>query len=634
MTLLLPLGLIGLLSIALLVLIYVLRPNYQNKLVSTTFVWKLSMRYRKKRLPMSRLRNLLILICQLLLLASLAMMMAQPVVPITTGTSDNEKIAIIDASASMMVASGNQTRFQRALDRVRELAETTLEQEDGILSIIVADTEAYPAVTRATHENSDEAMSAIAELASGNACGYGSADIDGAAQLAEDILQINSRSEVIFYTATTHSGTGSFTVEIVASDDDWNAAILGVTPVLENTNTYSFDIDVGCFGLTSSVTITCDLYNYNGTISQATAITTEYFSDAEEQKTVTFNYNDFRGVSAAIYSFDYMMVSIDAKDSLQTDNTFTVYGGTKPVLNVQYSTSETDSFWSSGVHTAASEFRESWDIRLDQVAPANAVTEGFDLYIFEGTAPERMPDDGVVILSNPDRAPENADFTLSSEVTNVPFDTPFESLGQHPLTQYMLPSLIAAGSYRTVTSSDGYDELLSLDDRPVLFAKNTPEKKVILFTAGLQTSTFAVTEFAKLVYNIFNYYFPPTLQKNAYEVGEQVTINARGEQLKVDLPAGQGSLDSFESLPATITASTPGSYTVTQTIITGSPVTDNFFVHIPNAESNISRIADPLPEIFAPDTSEEGYDELILWFAIAAIVLFAAEWLLHSRENL
>ena len=54
MTLLLPLGLIGLLSIALLVLIYVLRPNYQNKLVSTTFVWKLSMRYRKKRLPMSR----------------------------------------------------------------------------------------------------------------------------------------------------------------------------------------------------------------------------------------------------------------------------------------------------------------------------------------------------------------------------------------------------------------------------------------------------------------------------------------------------------------------------------------------------------------------------------------------------
>ena len=117
-------------------------------------------------------------------------------------------------------------------------------------------------------------------------------------------------------------------------------------------------------------------------------------------------------------------------------------------------------------------------------------------------------------------------------------------------------------------------------------------------------------------------------------MGEQVTINARGEQLKVDLPAGQGSLDSFESLPATITASTPGSYTVTQTIITGSPVTDNFFVHIPNAESNISRIADPLPEIFAPDTSEEGYDELILWFAIAAIVLFAAEWLLHSRENL
>ena len=65
MTLLLPLGLLGLLSLAVLILIYVIRPNYQNKLVSTTYVWKLSMKYRKKRLPISKLRNLLILLCQL-----------------------------------------------------------------------------------------------------------------------------------------------------------------------------------------------------------------------------------------------------------------------------------------------------------------------------------------------------------------------------------------------------------------------------------------------------------------------------------------------------------------------------------------------------------------------------------------
>ena len=62
MTLLLPLGLLGLISLAVLLLIYLLRPNYQQKLVSSTFVWKLSLKYKKNRMPISRLRNILILI--------------------------------------------------------------------------------------------------------------------------------------------------------------------------------------------------------------------------------------------------------------------------------------------------------------------------------------------------------------------------------------------------------------------------------------------------------------------------------------------------------------------------------------------------------------------------------------------
>ena len=38
MTFLTPLGLLGLLGIAVLILIYIIRPNYQQKLISTTFV--------------------------------------------------------------------------------------------------------------------------------------------------------------------------------------------------------------------------------------------------------------------------------------------------------------------------------------------------------------------------------------------------------------------------------------------------------------------------------------------------------------------------------------------------------------------------------------------------------------------
>ena len=64
MTWLLPIGFLGLIGVALLIVIYIIKPNYQNKYVSTTFVWKLSLKYKKNRLPISRLNNIVTFICQ------------------------------------------------------------------------------------------------------------------------------------------------------------------------------------------------------------------------------------------------------------------------------------------------------------------------------------------------------------------------------------------------------------------------------------------------------------------------------------------------------------------------------------------------------------------------------------------
>ena len=46
MSFLAPLGFIGLLGVLALILIYILKPNYQQKFISSTFVWRLSQRYK------------------------------------------------------------------------------------------------------------------------------------------------------------------------------------------------------------------------------------------------------------------------------------------------------------------------------------------------------------------------------------------------------------------------------------------------------------------------------------------------------------------------------------------------------------------------------------------------------------
>ena len=67
-----PLGLLGLLGILVLIIIYIIKPNYQQKFVSSTYIWKLSLKYRKRRIPTSKLRDLLLILCQVLILAGAA----------------------------------------------------------------------------------------------------------------------------------------------------------------------------------------------------------------------------------------------------------------------------------------------------------------------------------------------------------------------------------------------------------------------------------------------------------------------------------------------------------------------------------------------------------------------------------
>lgn len=631
MTLLLPLGLLGLLSLAVLILIYVLRPNYQQKLVSSTFVWKLSLKYRKNRLPISRLRNLLILIFQILLLACMAVMMAQPAVPVVSGTSKNEKVAIIDASASMMVASENQTRFERALDEVQAMANETLSHEDGVVSVILADSDAHFVISRLTSENAAQFESQLSVLRDENACSYGSADIDGAAELAEQVLQINSEAEVLFYTGTEYINKGSFNVVDVSADDDWNAAVLNVTPVL-NENVYSFSVEVGCFGVSKSVTVSCEIFGVNGSTSGTRTAQKElYFSDNNAQQTVTFASADFSGGGESISSYTEMYVHIDEEDSFQRDNWFNVYGGTRPVLKVQYSSSSANNFYGGVLRTARTYYNNVWDIQIDQVLPENAKTEGYDLYIFEHTMPEVTPADGVVIFSNPDKAPEGSGFNVLG-VNEVDPDSTLASGTSSPITQYMDPTRIKVAQYSTIENTGGYDELFYYNGVPVLLAKNQPDAKIVILAINLNKSTFSVVvDFSIMMFNIFDYYLPATLTGHSFEVGETVSLNARGESLSVSGPEGS---ETFDQLPATIVAAQPGDYTVTQTNMAGATIVEQFFVHIPNDESNITRRADRLPTLYSETTEVEGNEDLTMWFAIAALVLLCAEWILHSRENL
>ena len=628
-----PIGFLGLLGLVALIIIYIIKPNFQNKVISSTFIWKLSLKFRKKRLPMNKLNNILLFLCQCLILIICASLLAKPVIPFEKIGDENEKILVIDASANMMMANDMGTRFERAVAEVREQAEATM-SNGGLVSVVLANNAPAFVVQRLSEDRNEELHTALdALLADKGSCTYGTADMDGAFALVEEVLNYNNEAQVHLYTATSYLEKNGVIVENIATEDEWNAAVLSCTAKYNQNNHYEIAVDMGCFGRTELLTVNVNVHGFNGKNVNKTVTKSEFFDPTEERKTVTFTIDDFGG--EAFHTFDYLEVYVEVDDSFMDDNSFFLYGGQKQKIRVQYASSIPNNFFGGVIRTLRETMKDKWDIEFVSVPGDNkGATEGFDLYIFEHRMPEEMPTDGVVLLVDPTSAPKNSGLNIGGTF-RVNSDTTLATGAENKLMDFVDPSRITIAKYNQILSSDGYEELAYYQGNPVLLAKDTPDSKVVVWAFDLNYSNLiAMPDFSFLIYNMFNHFIPSTMSSNAVEIGETVELTARGTDLRL---SGDGVDLTFEGNSGSVLITTPGTYTVTQ-----KPMDDEggkkllieyLFAKIPSSESDVTKEVDALPYMTVEKTHEVGYDDLLFYFAIALVAFMFAEWYLQTKKN-
>ena len=138
-------------------------------------------------------------------------------------------------------------------------------------------------------------------------------------------------------------------------------------------------------------------------------------------------------------------------------------------------------------------------------------------------------------------------------------------------------------------------------------------------------------DFSFLMYNMFNYYIPTTLSSNAFEIGDTIELNARGNDLKVE---GNGIDYTLEGKTGSVTVTRPGTYTVTQTPMSGEDLLiENFYVRIPQEQSDLTRQVDALPSADVEVETRIEFEDLLFYFAIALVFLMFAEWALQIKKN-
>ena len=677
MTLLTPLGLLGLLGIVALIIIYIIRPNYQQKFVSTTFVWKLSLKYRKRKIPISKLRNILIIICQILILTGCAFILAQPSQILKAQVEEAEIIAIIDSSASMRstikVGTKKQTRFERAVQGVIDLANDTIDN-NGIVSVIFADNEPmYMNPQRATADNKDTLISELNALLPKKQkqdvpCGYGEADILGAIELCEEVFQANPEAQIYLFTDSDYAYVPEgIVVRNVSEPGEWNGAILDAYSQKIN-GFYGFVVELGCYGYATEIGLSVEVQgvgalNKDDDNNAVVTLTTYVDMGFDETQTVLFVNEDVYANDPYLYTSSYDVVEpiseedwiatyksvhieIDVDDNFYEDDSFDLYDGLKEVIKIQYQSGSglygrPNPFVPGALEAIKATYADRWDIKIDEVKEGEeGAIEGFDYYIFEHDMPSEMPKDGVVFLFDPDKAPKNAGFTVNGDVGDAKQELPLWETAEgesHPLLNKVYFEENVVTSYVKTSNYDaGYTTLITCDNNPILSVKNEPDAKVVVLAFNIHFSSLPENpDLALLMANIFNYFFPTTVQGSSFEVNERVSLNSRGETLEV---SSSTFTKTFNTFPTVLSVDAPGQYTLKQIMFEGTlaekEIIERIYVKVPSSESNINKIGEGLTNPYQQVELEEFYRDLMFYIAAAMTLLLFVEWWLSSRNTM
>ena len=419
MRLLAPLGLIGLLGVVALIIIYIIKPNYQQKFISSTFVWKLSLKYRKRKLPVSKLRNILIIICQILILTLAAFILSRPNSVFEIEPYKTEYILVIDSSASMRTKYEKTSRFDRAIDKAITDAYNIF-SEDGIVTVIIADaTPEYlttqieedegiagpdyvPEVDTFRQVNSSWAMmleEELLRLKEEDGCSYASSDVDAAMEMCQDLIDDNPTAKVYLYTDTKYNVSDTVTIVPVNHEDEWNAGILSFEAI-EDDYYYMFAVDVAYYAHMTDVTdiksatleVQLNIENANAfdrNSDDGKAMPPVVFpvrvtsgvprkvifkcgagdnnASDDESSIVYCNLEEFYGDEIKIQTYGSATVKVTRQDSTDDcnilDDMYTIYGSQREVIKLQYASAMPNVFMTAMISTIKSLCRYNYSSR-------------------------------------------------------------------------------------------------------------------------------------------------------------------------------------------------------------------------------------------------------------------------------
>jgi len=631
MSFLFPLALLGLLAIPALIIIYILRNKYKEETAPSTYIWEVAAKLLKRKNPLSKFEHLLALIVQCLAIAVFSIALAHPVFSLKEAADD--MVFILDASASMSMVSGEQTRFEKGVEAIREKAS---EAENGsTFTLILADKE-----VRTVCQNVDDFSRFELYLDSAKPSEFTSTLNDSVVE-AQKMFSERKATKCFLVTdqkpVETTSEDASKTLEyIYCGDEEENFAITSLSYKTPKNTSGKIEISGTAYSYTSDHELEVVFYVDNGIeggykeIGKQTIQVTKGLPYAFSSGNLTYTDTRIAAVKAVITQTDGMM----------DDNSYTVF--------VNNTTVNTSALIISSQPTFLQAIFNALGVSNKVVSPTSYRNDGagYNIYVFDNYTPSEIPEDGASMFFGLSKSIDLLGFKVNEQVacdfgSTVAWSTDETNPLVGTLTRGIgMNRTINIERYWSYALLGDFTTIMTVDRKPACFVGRTTDglSREVVFSFDLHNTDLPlIYDFVPLMRNLVDYCNPKTLTTFDFTVGESATLNIADdvERIVLTKPDGTKETIDYEDKEQYIyETKNVGEHTLTVTYSDERTKEINFFVSMDEAEENtqLNPIAFSIAE---PEnmTRADGILDNLLPIIIAAAAFFAADWILYTYEQ-
>lgn len=595
-----PYGFIGLMAIPLIILLYILKQKREKVTVSSLILWSQVLEDMQAKTPWQRLRKNLLLFLQIT--AAILIVLALSGFSLQFRSTINQSvIVVIDHSLSMASTDINPTRLSAAKkDAVKYIDELPNNSQVTVVSIgREANVLIYASTSKEDVKKSIESIQQSSSYV----------DIAKAEELILSLKNQDVDTQIVLFSDTpVRFGNEQVQFSEYKKQTD-NVAVTGFThtkvdgsitamSVLRNQGNSECDIAVSLYG-------------------------DEEFLDSQwvtipGNQTKTIWWDSIPG------NVKTMRVSIETEDILVSDNN-------------AYEVILTDNAVKVLLVTDGNLFIEKVlslleGVELVRTASGDMIYSGYDLYIFDGLVPEKLPEDGNIVVFSP---PENTLFSVGEWM-----HTPEVNLFEHSIFEHIDKFSFSIGRTRIIEKPEWAETLMESNGNPIIMEGYVENKRILIFGFDLfETDLPLRTEFPILISNIVYEYAPysgAAVQGLLTGDAVQFRLNPDTTNAYVYLPDGRrvSIAPPIPAEPFTDT-SAPGIYRLEQINASGS-VNTYFDVNVPDEwllEKDVSYAAGIDIDQGTSIPLQKSAYKLTLPLLAMAIAILLFEWWYYANRN-